>query len=50
MAMLSTVLKSDNAAEVVSVAIMRVFVMMRRFLAANAALFQRVNVLEKHQT
>ena len=48
-AMLSTVLKSDNAT-VVSVAIMRAFVMMRRFLTANARLFQRIDMLEYRQT
>ena len=47
-AMLSTVLKSANAT-VVSVAIMRAFVMMRRFLTANAGLFQRVDMLEQRQ-
>lgn len=47
-AMLSTVLKSANAT-VVSVAIMRAFVMMRRFLTANAGLFQRVDMLEHRQ-
>ena len=47
-AMLSTVLKSANAISV-SVAIMRAFVMMRRFLTANAALFQRMDMLEHKQ-
>lgn len=47
-AMLSTVLKSANATSV-SVAIMRAFVMMRRFLTANAALFQRMDMLEQKQ-
>ena len=47
-AMLSTVLKSANATSV-SVAIMRAFVMMRRFLAANAALFRRMDMLEQKQ-
>ena len=47
-AMLSTVLKSANATNV-SVAIMRAFVMMRRFLTANAALFQRMDILEQKQ-
>ena len=47
-AMLSTVLKSANAASV-SIAIMRAFVMMRRFLTANAALFQRMDILEHKQ-
>ena len=47
-AMLSTVLKSANATSV-SVAIIRAFVMMRRFLTANAALFQRMDMLEHKQ-
>lgn len=47
-AMLSTVLRSPNATSV-SVSIMRAFVMMRRFMTANARLFQRVDVLEQHQ-
>lgn len=47
-AMLSTVLKSANATSV-SVSIMRAFVMMRRFLTANAALFQRMDILEHKQ-
>ena len=47
-AMLSTVLKSKNATAV-SMAIMRAFVAMRRFLTANANLFQRVDALEHRQ-
>lgn len=47
-AMLSTVLRSPNAIQV-SVAIMRAFVVMRRFLTANAGLFQRVEALEYKQ-
>ena len=47
-AMLSTVLKSKNATAV-SIAIMRAFVAMRRFLTANANLFQRVDALEHRQ-
>lgn len=47
-AMLSTVLKSKNAT-MVSVAIMRAFVAMRRFLTVNANLFQRVDNLEHKQ-
>lgn len=47
-AMLSTVLKSVNATSV-SVAIMRAFVMMRRFITANAVLYQRVELLEHRQ-
>ncbi len=48
-AMLSSVLKSANAVKI-SVAIMRAFVTMRRFLTANAGLFQRVDYLEQRQT
>ena len=48
-AMLSSVLKSANAIKI-SVAIMRAFVTMRRFLTANAGLFQRVDYLEQRQT
>ena len=48
-AMLSTVLRSPNATSI-SVAIMRAFVAMRRFLTANAGLFQRVESLEYKQT
>lgn len=48
-AMLSTVLKSANATSV-SVAIMRAFVIMRRFITANTALFQRVELLEHRQS
>ena len=47
-AMLSTVLKSKNATAV-SIAIMRAFVAMRRFLTANANFFQRVDALEHRQ-
>lgn len=47
-AMLSTVLKSANATSV-SIAIMRAFVMMRRFITANAALLQRMDMLEHKQ-
>ena len=46
--MLATVLHSKNATEI-SIAIMRAFVAMRRFLTANAGLFQRVGVLEQKQ-
>ena len=48
-AMLSTVLKSKNATTV-SIAIMRAFVAMRRFLTANANLFQRVDARYNKQT
>ena len=44
-AMLATVLKSKNAKEV-SIAIMRAFVAMRRFLASNAQVFQRLDSIE----
>ena len=47
-AMLSTVLKSDVAAEI-SVKIIDAFVAMRRFLFANAQVFQRLDTLEIKQ-
>lgn len=47
-AMLSTILRSPHATTV-SVAIMRAFVAMRRFITANAGLFQRVGALEQKQ-
>ena len=47
-AMLATVLKSKRATDV-SISIMRAFVAMRRFITANAGLFQRVDVLEQKQ-
>ena len=47
-AMLSTVLRSPNASSV-SVAIMRAFVMMRRFITTNAGIFQRLSDLERKQ-
>lgn len=47
-AMLATVLKSQRATDV-SISIMRAFVAMRRFITANAGLFQRVGVLEQKQ-
>ena len=47
-AMLASVLKSDIAVAA-SIVIMRVFVAMRRFLQANAGLFQRLEKVEKHQ-
>ena len=46
--MLATVLHSKHAIEI-SIAIMRAFVAMRRFLTANAGLFQRVGSLEQKQ-
>lgn len=46
--MLATVLKSQRATDV-SISIMRAFVAMRRFITANAGLFQRVGVLEQKQ-
>ncbi len=47
-AMLATVLKSQRATNV-SISIMRAFVSMRRFITANAGLFQRVGVVEQKQ-
>ena len=47
-AMLASVLKSDTAVKV-SIQIMDAFVAMRRFLSANAGLFQRVENLEEYQ-
>ena len=46
---LSAILHSDFA-EDISVKIIRAFVAMRRFLTANANLFQRVDNLERRQT
>ena len=45
---LSSVLRSDKAVEV-SILIMDAFVAMRRFLSANAGMFQRIERLEQHQ-
>ena len=47
-AMLSSVLRSPKAIEV-NIQIMRAFTAMRRFLVANAQVFQRLNSLEHHQ-
>lgn len=47
-AMLSSVLKSKTAVEV-NIRIMRAFVSMRRFIATNAQLFQRLETIEYHQ-
>ena len=47
-AMLSSVLKSDRAAEV-NVAIMRVFVAMRKALASIAPMMARIEVVERRQ-
>ncbi|MCX8009148.1 MAG: ORF6N domain-containing protein [Patescibacteria group bacterium] len=47
-AMLSVVLRSKTAIEV-SIQIMKAFVAMRRFLAANAKVFQRLDTLELKQ-
>ena len=47
-AQLSSVLKSDKAIEV-SIMIMDAFVAMRRFLSANAGMFQRMESLEQRQ-
>jgi len=46
--MLSAVLRSDKAIKV-SIQIMNAFVGMRKFIAGNAALFQRLNSVEKKQ-
>lgn len=45
---LSSVLRSQTAIEV-SVRIMDAFVAMRRFISANAGMFQRIERLERHQ-
>lgn len=47
-AMLATVLKSDIAVQV-SISIMKAFVSMRRFLSANADIFQRLDRVEIKQ-
>ena len=47
-AMLISVLKSQTAVEV-NIRIMRAFVSMRRFIATNAQLFQRLETIEYHQ-
>ncbi len=47
-AMLSGVLRSDTAIRV-SIQIMSTFVAMRRFLASNAQLFQRLDIVERKQ-
>lgn len=47
-AMLSSVLKSTTAVEI-NIRIMRAFVAMRRFIATNAQLFQRLETIEYHQ-
>ena len=47
-AQLSSVLKSNKAIEV-SIMIMDAFVAMRRFLSANAGMFQRIESLEQRQ-
>jgi len=47
-AAISGVLTSDRAIDV-NISIMRTFVEIRRFLAANGELFQRLNTLEKRQ-
>ena len=46
--MLASVLKSDIATQV-SVRITKAFVAMRRFLLANAQMFQRIETVEKRQ-
>ncbi len=45
---LSTILRSKTAIEV-SIRIMDAFVAMRRFLSANAGMFQRIEKVEQHQ-
>lgn len=47
-AMLATILKSPNA-KTISIAIIRAFVAMRRFLLSNAQLFQRLDRIEYKQ-
>ena len=47
-AMLSSVLKSQTAVEV-NIRIMKAFVSMRRLIATNAQLFQRLETIEYHQ-
>ncbi len=47
-AMLAGLLRSEVAIKA-NVAIMRAFVAMRRFLSANAGMFQRIERLEQHQ-
>lgn len=47
-AMLSSVLKSKTAVEV-NIRIMRAFISMRRFIASNSQLFQRLETIEYHQ-
>lgn len=47
-AMLSSVLKSKTAVEV-NIRIMRAFISMRRFIATNAQLFERLETIEYHQ-
>ena len=48
LAMLSGILRSDTAIQA-NIVIMRAFVAMRRFLSANAGLFQRIEHLEERQ-
>jgi hypothetical protein len=47
-AMLSGVLKSDTAVRI-SIQIMNAFVAMRKFIASNAQIFQRIDTVEKRQ-
>jgi hypothetical protein len=47
-AMLSGVLKSDTAVKV-SIQIMNAFVAMRKFIASNANIFQRLDIVERKQ-
>ena len=46
--MLAGLLRSEVAINA-NIAIMRAFVAMRRFLSANAGMFQRIERLERHQ-
>ena len=46
--MLAGLLRSEVAINA-NIAIMRAFVAMRRFLSANAGMFQRIERLEQHQ-
>lgn len=48
LAMLAGILRSEIAIQA-NIVIMRAFVAMRRFLSANAGIFQRIERLEQHQ-
>ena len=47
-AMLSGILKSDTAVRI-SIQIMKAFVTMRKFIASNAQIFQRLDAVERKQ-